>query len=111
MQTDLDCDADAFISREIGMLDDPQKDLPRIARDMNLVSKIESLVRQLPSRHDLYCRDARTLEFLKPGSVHLILTSPPYWTLKEYNVSKGQLGYITDYEEFLGELDKVWRHC
>ena len=37
--------------------------------------------------------------------------SPPYWTLKEYRDSKGQMGHIDGYEDFLNELDKVWTHC
>lgn len=48
---------------------------------------------------------------LQPESVHLVLTSPPYWTLKEYRKSDGQLGYVADYEQFLVELDKVWKQC
>src|SRR5207248_4922684 len=44
-------------------------------------------------------------------SVHLVITSPPYWTLKEYVHSVGQMGDIADYEQFLLELDKVWREC
>jgi DNA modification methylase len=48
---------------------------------------------------------------LRPESVHLVVTSPPYWTLKEYNKTDGQLGYINDYEKFLDELDKVWNRC
>jgi DNA modification methylase len=51
------------------------------------------------------------MDELAPESVHLVLTSPPYWTLKEYRDSKGQMGHIEDYEEFLRELDRVWRHC
>ena len=43
--------------------------------------------------------------------MHLVVTSPPYWTLKEYNQTEGQLGYVEDYEQFLGELDKVWQRC
>ncbi|MGB2679367.1 MAG: site-specific DNA-methyltransferase [Candidatus Acidiferrum sp.] len=48
---------------------------------------------------------------LEPQSVHLVLTSPPYWTLKEYRDSEGQLGHVGDYDEFLQELDKVWTQC
>ncbi len=48
---------------------------------------------------------------LSPNSVQLVLTSPPYWTLKEYRRSAGQLGQIADYETFLSELDRVWTHC
>ncbi|MGH9353024.1 MAG: DNA methyltransferase [Terriglobia bacterium] len=40
-----------------------------------------------------------------------MLTSPPYWTLKQYRPSDGQMGHIEKYDEFLAELDKVWKHC
>jgi DNA modification methylase len=43
--------------------------------------------------------------------VHLVVTSPPYWTLKEYPRVKGQLGRVEDYETFLRELDRVWTEC
>lgn len=52
--------------------------------------------------------DARDLGFLPDASVHLVLTSPPYWNLKRYNETPGQLGHIADYEAFLAELNKVW---
>jgi DNA modification methylase len=59
----------------------------------------------------LRCGDARELDWIPDESVHLVVTSPPYWTLKEYPKHKGQLGFISDYEEFHDELDRVWRHC
>jgi len=61
--------------------------------------------------HELRVGDARDLSFISDGSVHLVVTSPPYWTLKEYNPSNGQMGAIEDYEGFLSELDKVWKEC
>jgi len=48
---------------------------------------------------------------LEAESVHLVLTSPPYWTLKEYRDSPSQLGHIAKYEEFLLELEKILTHC
>lgn len=54
--------------------------------------------------------DARDLSFLLDESVHLVITSPPYWNLKKYNDNPNQLGHIDDYEHFLGELRKVWEH-
>jgi len=59
----------------------------------------------------LHCGDARELDWLPDESVHLVVTSPPYWTLKEYPTHKSQLGLISDYEKFHNELEKVWRHC
>ena len=41
--------------------------------------------------------------------MHLVLTSPSYWTLKEYREASGQLGAVADYERFVTELDRVWR--
>ncbi len=61
--------------------------------------------------HSLHCGDARDLSFIESESVHLIVTSPPYWTLKEYAPHDQQLGAIEDYQEFLVALDKVWGEC
>lgn len=55
--------------------------------------------------------DARNLSWIQDESVHLVLTSPPYWTLKEYPEHPGQLGAVDDYEHFHDELSKVWAHC
>ena len=63
------------------------------------------------TRHRLHLGDARDLSWLPNESVHLVVTSPPYWTLKEYRATEGQLGHIQDYDRFLGELDKVWSEC
>lgn len=60
--------------------------------------------------HRLIEGDARDLSFLPDESVHLIVTSPPYWNLKRYNDHPEQMGHISDYEAFLAELEKVWRH-
>ena len=51
--------------------------------------------------------DAREINWIPDESVHLVLTSPPYWTLKEYPKHKGQLGSISGYEQFHDELDRV----
>lgn len=100
-----------FVPAEIYPLNDPQTDIPRIAKNKRLVKLIEEAVRRVPTAHRLNLGDARAMHRLTPASVHLVITSPPYWTLKEYRVSDGQMGHIDDYEEFLIELDKVWKHC
>jgi site-specific DNA-methyltransferase (adenine-specific) len=64
----------------------------------------------LQTFHRLINGDARDLSFLDNESVHLVVTSPPYWNLKRYNENPDQLGHIQDYEAFLGELEKVWKH-
>ena len=64
---------------------------------------------EIPTLHRLVQGDARDLSFIADQSVHLVVTSPPYWTLKRYNDSEGQMGHISDYEIFLAELNRVWR--
>jgi DNA modification methylase len=61
--------------------------------------------------HYLRLGDARDLSWIPDASVHLVVTSPPYWTLKKYETNAKQLGEIADYNRFLDELDKVWREC
>jgi site-specific DNA-methyltransferase (adenine-specific) len=63
------------------------------------------------TEHRLREGDARDLSWIPDESVHLVVTSPPYWTLKDYEHTDGQLGDIQDYELFLRELDKVWSEC
>ncbi len=65
----------------------------------------------MPTTHRLINGDARDLSFLDDGSVHLVVTSPPYWNLKRYNESPDQMGHIQDYEIFLKELEKVWKQA
>jgi modification methylase len=103
--------AEDWLPRSIGAIDDHQTALPRIAKDPVLSSQIERILPLIPTRHDLYKGDARKLGFIKPNSVHLVVTSPPYWTLKEYRKHPSQLGYVTNYAKFLSELDKVWEGC
>lgn len=59
--------------------------------------------------HRLILGDARDLNLVPDQTVHLVVTSPPYWKLKRYNENPQQLGHIGDYEEFIQELEKVWR--
>lgn len=66
-------------------------------------------IENLKTTHQLVLGDARNLDFISDESVHLVLTSPPYWTLKRYNENPDQLGHVSDYELFLEELNKVWK--
>ena len=63
------------------------------------------------TNHLLYHGDSRHLDHIADRSVHLVLTSPPYFNLKEYRRGNHQLGVIDDYQEFIDELEKVWREC
>lgn len=99
-----------YVPTELRDLADPQTDLPRIAKDARLASLIEAALKEVRTEHRIERCDSRRLR-LAPDSVHLVVTSPPYWTLKEYRESDGQLGHVEDYEQFLKELDTVWRCC
>jgi modification methylase len=62
-----------------------------------------------PTLHVVREGDARDLGSIETESVHLVCTSPPYGSLKEYPDHPGQLGNLPVYDDFLDELDKVWR--
>lgn len=87
-----------------------QKAIPALAKNPDMVEQIERAVRQIPTHHQLLLGDSRRMDQLADNSVHLVVTSPPYWTLKEYPDRDGQLGQIQDYEGFLAALDEVWQH-
>lgn len=90
---------------------DEQRGIPALAKNPSLIECIEEAIRLVPTRHQLVLADSRSMSQVPDESVHLIVTSPPYWTLKAYPTRDGQLGLIDDYEAFLDELDKVWREA
>ena len=104
-------DLEQFVPASLRALEDPQKEIPKIAKDPKSMAAVEASLRLVPTSHTFHNADSRTMDFLPPESIHLVVTSPPYWTLKEYRVSEGQLGYIDDYKVFLDELDRVWSAC
>ena len=87
---------------------EPQKAFPAIAKDPEACGHLERAIRSLPTSHVIYNMDSRQVD-IEPESVGLVVTSPPYWTLKKYNDHENQLGSIENYDEFLDELDCVWR--
>ena len=48
---------------------------------------------------------------MEENSIHLVVTSPPYWTLKRYHEHENQMGHLADYEQFIAAMDEVWRNC
>ncbi len=59
----------------------------------------------------VYNHDSSDMSMIPDESVNLIVTSPPYWTLKDYDV-EGQIGLgSSSYDYYLNELNKVWKEC
>lgn len=99
-----------YLPPDLPTFDNVQTAIPAIAKDHRLITAIDEAVGTIPTSHRVVIGDAREMQ-LSEESVHLVLTSPPYWTLKEYGDVEGQLGHISNYEEFLTELNKVWSLC
>ncbi len=88
-----------------------QTEIPRLARNPAAMNLLEQVLLRIPTSHYLVRGDARQMRSLLPESAHLVLTSPPYWTLKKYDEAYGQLGHVSEYDDFLAELSRVWRRC
>ena len=59
------------------------------------------------TNHKIYFGDSRALNKIEDKSVQLIITSPPYWQLKDYG-SNNQIGFNNSYEEYINNLNLVW---
>ena len=64
----------------------------------------------MPTTHKIVFGDSRSMTEVADESVHLIITSPPYWQLKDYGV-KGQVGFDDAYEDYINSLNLVWKEC
>lgn len=60
--------------------------------------------------HTLINGDCRKMSLLADESIDLIVTSPPYWQLKDYGVAE-QIGYNESYEDYINSLNLVWMEC
>lgn len=85
--------------------------IPQLARDRNAMERIDSTVQGLHTTHELVLGNAQNATALAENSIHLVVTSPPYWTLKRYSDHESQLGHVSDYDEFIAALDVVWKNC
>jgi modification methylase len=104
-----DLDLSTFLPGSLKLETLDQTEIPRLARDSAAIRLVEQSLLSIPTSHYLVHGDARVMRSLSPESVHLVLTSPPYWTLKRYDEAHGQLGHVSKYDEFLGELGRVWQ--
>lgn len=65
---------------------------------------------EINTRHTLINGDSRNLSLMPDKSVHLIITSPPYWQLKDYGDDR-QIGFHDSYENYINNLNMVWSEC
>lgn len=64
----------------------------------------------MKSTHKIIIGDSRVMPEIEDSSVHLVITSPPYWQLKDYG-NDGQIGFDDTYEEYINNLNLVWHEC
>lgn len=64
----------------------------------------------MKTSHHITIGDARDMDCIRNNSVHLVVTSPPYWQLKDYG-SQNQIGFNDTYEEYINNLNLVWQEC
>ncbi len=64
----------------------------------------------MATKHKIIFGDSRCMDSVADESVHLIITSPPYWQLKDYGNSD-QIGFDDTYEDYINNLNLVWNEC
>lgn len=65
---------------------------------------------EIKTTHTLINGDSRNMSLIPDKSVHLIITSPPYWQLKDYG-NDAQIGFHDSYESYINNLNIVWSEC
>jgi site-specific DNA-methyltransferase (adenine-specific) len=62
------------------------------------------------THHKIIIGDSRCMTEVANESIHLIITSPPYWQLKDYG-NGSQIGFDDSYEDYINNLNIVWNEC
>ena len=88
--------------------------------DVSVYSAVDNLKENHINR--VFYKDSRNMSEIPDNSVHLIITSPPYFNIKDYSLDgyqrnkrtekiTGQVGDISNYKQYIEEMLKVWREC
>lgn len=64
----------------------------------------------MATNHKIIIGDSREMGEVESASIHLVITSPPYWQLKDYG-HDGQIGFNDSYEDYINNLNIVWSEC
>ena len=64
----------------------------------------------MATHHKIINGDSRSMAEVPDNSVHLVITSPPYWQLKDYG-AENQIGFNDSYENYINHLNLVWKEC
>ena len=78
---------------------------------LRLVDDVDTEDERSTTTHRVVLGDARRMSEVVDDSVALVVTSPPYWTLKKYPDHPDQLGDVLDFELFGKELTRAWDEC
>ena len=62
----------------------------------------------MQTNHNIIIGDSRQMDFIEDDSIQLVITSPPYWQLKDYGTDN-QLGYHENYETYINNLNLIWK--
>lgn len=74
------------------------------------LSNLAPLKTYMATRHRIIIGDSKQMNEVPAESIHLVITSPPYWQLKDYG-NEAQIGYNDSYEEYVNNLNIVWNEC
>jgi DNA modification methylase len=74
------------------------------------LSQSNDLHRPKGTTHRIIFRDSRKMKDVKDEEVHLVITSPPYWSIKDYGNPR-QIGYRDELPDYIAKLGEVWSEC
>jgi len=64
----------------------------------------------MKTRHNIVIGDSRWMKEILDESIHLVITSPPYWQIKDYGQGR-QIGFDHSYEDYINNMNLVWKEC
>lgn len=71
---------------------------------------LDNIFSDTPTTHTVINSDCRNMKDLQDESIQLIVTSPPYWNIKDYG-TENQIGFHDSYEKYIDDLNLVWSEC
>jgi len=92
------------------MLPIKQREIRRREIKFEKILGVHGTITPMKISHKIIIGDSRNMQELSTGSIQLVVTSPPYWQLKDYG-SDEQIGFHHTYEDYINHLNLVWNEC
>jgi site-specific DNA-methyltransferase (adenine-specific) len=104
--------------RVLNSLDNGGKSLNKLDKELKQKVRAKQHNVSIPTKYDfktngvtIHCGSSSEMTLIEDNSIQTIITSPPYFKMRDYNTGKKQLGLESSVEEYLNNMAIIFKEA